>query len=114
MDKQKKKELQNIYKERKITGGICAVKNTVNGKMLLSAVVNLQGYKNRFEFSKLANSCLDKRIEKDWAKFGKDAFEFEVLEELDKKEVQTSKEFSEDIETLKEIWLEKLDTDILY
>lgn len=113
MDKQKKKELQNIYKERKITGGICAVKNTANGKMLLSAVANLQGYKNRFEFSKMTDGCLDKRIEKDWNEYGKDAFELEVLEELDKKEVQTSKEFSEDIETLKEIWLEKLDPDMV-
>lgn len=71
MDKQKKKGLQNMYKERKITGGICAVKNSANGKMLLSAVVNLQGCKNRFEFSKMTDSCIEKKLEKDWNKYGK-------------------------------------------
>lgn len=114
MDNQKKKELQSMYKERKVTGGICAVKNSANGKLLLSAVANLQGYKNRFEFAKITNVSIDKRIEKDWIEFGKEVFELQVLEELDKKETQTSKEFNDDIETLKEMWLEKLDPKILY
>ncbi|MFA6808305.1 MAG: GIY-YIG nuclease family protein [Eubacteriales bacterium] len=114
MEKQYRKEMQAAYKERKIVGGICAIKNTTNGKMVLAAVVDLQVYENRFKFSQVTGSCLDLRLQKDWIKYGSNAFVFEVLEELKKKETQTSKEFNEDIKTLKEIWLEKIAPDMLY
>lgn len=114
MERQNRKEMLAAYKERKIIGGICAIKNTVNEKMLISSVTNLQGYKNRFEFSQATGGCIDLRLQKDWGEFGADAFAFEILEELEKKETQTPKEFSDDIKTLKEIWLEKLDPEKLY
>ena len=114
MEKQNKKELQAAYKERKVIGGICAIKNAENGKMLLASVADLQGYKNRFEFSKLTGSCINVKLQKDWKKFGADSFALEVVEELVKKDSQTSEEFDDDIKTLKEIWLEKLDPDKLY
>jgi hypothetical protein len=44
---------------------------------------------------------------KDWKTFGKEAFSFEVLEELEKKESQSDREFKEDLATLLEIWNEK-------
>ncbi len=114
MQKEDKKEKLAQYKERKIVGGICVIKNTKNGKMLLSSVANLQGYKNRFEFSKLTGGCVNIKLQKDWEQFGAESFIFEVLEELEKKEAQTSEEFSDDINTLKEIWLEQLDPGKLY
>ncbi|MCX7922566.1 MAG: GIY-YIG nuclease family protein [Clostridia bacterium] len=114
MKNQDKKEMLAAYKERKVIGGICAIKNTINGKMLLSAVADLQGYKNRFKFSQSTGGCIDLRLKSDWEKFGRDSFVFEVLEELEKKEAQTSKEFNDDIKTLKDIWLEKIDSDKLY
>jgi hypothetical protein len=114
MDKEKKKELQATYKERKITGGICAIKNIANGKMLISSVVDLQAYKNRYEFSKITGSCVNKIIEKDWNEFGSNSFEFVALEELEKKETQTDKEFAEDLETLEEMWLEKVNPHDIY
>jgi hypothetical protein len=114
MKNQNRKQLLEAYKERKIVGGICTIKNTANGKMFLAAVTDLQGYKNRYEFSQATGGCVDLRIQKDWDKFGREVFVFEVLEELEKSETQTSKEFSDDIKTLKEIWLEKLDPHNLY
>ena len=109
-----KKELQDAYKQRKVIGGLCAIQNTANGKMLLAAVTNLQGYKNRFEFAKGSSGCIDLKLKADWEKFGKDVFEFVILEELVKNDLQTDKEFSEDVKTLKEMWLEKIDLAVLY
>lgn len=114
MDKQDRKAMLAAYKQRKVIGGICVIKNNANGKMLLAAVVDLQGYRNRFEFSKTVSGCADPRCQKDWEKFGSEVFSFEILEELEKKELQSEKEFKDDIEILKEIWLEKLDPTMLY
>ena len=109
-----KKELQDAYKQRKVIGGLCAIQNNVNGKMLLAAVTNLQGYKNRYEFSQVSSGCIDLKLKPDWEKYGKEVFDFVILEELEKNDTQTDKEFSEDVKTLKEMWLEKLDPDKLY
>lgn len=114
MEKDNRKEMRSAYKERKITGGVCAIKNTVNGKMLISAVVNLQGYKNRFIFSKSNGGCINPKLQKDWKEYGSDNFVFEVLEELEKSETQTDEEFSKDIKVLGEMWIEKVSPDKLY
>ena len=103
-----KKELQAQYKEREIIGGIYAIKNTLNNKMLLLATTDLQGSKNRFEFSQKTGSCVDLKLQSDWSKHGGDHFAFEVLEELTKGTTQTSGEFKSDIEVLKDMWHEQL------
>ena len=114
MDKQNRKELRAAYKELKDIGGICAIKNTANGKTLILPVNNLRAYKSRFDFSKSTGSCVDDKLLLDWEKFGAQNFFMEVLEELERMEEQTPKEFRDDLNTLKDIWLEKYDPDNLY
>jgi len=114
MENRNKKELQDAYKQRKVIGGLCAIRNTVNGKMLLAAVSNLQGYRNRFEFARGSAGCIDLKLKADWEQYGKDAFDFVILEELEKNDTQTDKEFSDDVRILKEMWLEKHDSAELY
>lgn len=109
-----KKEKIAEYKERKITGGVYAIKNTANEKILLQSGTNLQGCKNRFAFAQSTNFCVDMKLKKDWEAFGAAAFQLEILEELAKKDTQTEKEFSDDIKTLQELWLEKLNPENLY
>lgn len=114
MDKQNRKELRAAYKELKDIGGICAIRNTANGKTLILPVNNLRAYKSRFEFSQATGSCVDDKLLTDWDKFGAQNFVLEVMEELEIMEEQTAKEFRDDLNTLKDIWLEKFDPDQLY
>jgi len=114
MEKPNKKEILATYKERKIIGGVYLIRNTVNNKALLLSTTDLQGSKNRFEFSLKTGSCVTLKLQKEWSEFGASAFTMEVLEDLNKTDAQTLKEFGDDIKTLEEIWLEKLDTDNLY
>ena len=107
-DNKTKKELIAQYKEREIIGGIYAIKNTLNDKLLLGAATDLHGYRNRFEFSQKTGSCIDMKLQSDWSKQGGEKFVFEVLETLKKNEKQTEKEFKTDIDVLKEMWLDKL------
>ena len=113
-DNKTKKELISQYKEREIIGGVYAIKNTLNNKMLLEATADLQGGKNRFEFSQKTGSCIHPKLQNDWNKQGKQQFVFEVMEELKKGETQTAEEFKADIDVLKEIWLDKLSDMDLY
>ena len=111
LDKQNRKKILAAYKQRKIIGGVYAINNTVNGKILLVQTSDIEGSKNRFEFSKKTNSCISFQLQKDWKTFGAEAFSFEVLEKLEKKDTQTLKEFQEDLRVLYNILLEKMDQD---
>ncbi|MDD3927773.1 MAG: GIY-YIG nuclease family protein [bacterium] len=105
----KRKELKDQYKQRVIRGGVYRIVNTVNGKYILGHAVDLKAALNRFDFAVANNSCIHYDLQEDWKEFGARAFAFEVLEEIDKKQDQSQKEFKEDLETLEELWREKLD-----
>lgn len=110
----RKKELQLRYSGREIIGGVFLIRNTMKNKSLLDASVDIQGSKNRFEFAQKTGSCIDMRLQKDWAGQGSDQFVFEVLEQLKKGNNQTSAEFKADIDLLREVWSEKLVNEDLY
>jgi len=107
-DAQSKKELQEMYKERDIVGGVYAIRNTLNNKVFLEAATDLRGIKNRFEFAQKTGSCIHVKLQSDWDKQGSGQFVFEALEELKKGETQTAEGFKADLALLKEMWLETL------
>ncbi len=114
MNRQERKEKIDAYKQRQLIGGIYKIKNKANGKCLLQSTTDLAGSKNRFEFSVSTGSCISYKLQKDWNEFGQDSFIFEVLEELKQKETQTLKQFSDDLKTLEELWVEKFRPNVLY
>jgi len=105
-----KKELINSYKNRTQTGGIFAIKNTLLNKWYVDCASDFAAAKNRFEF--MGTSYM--KIAKDYTAQKGEGFVFETLEELQKGENQTDKEFQDDLEVLKSIWLEKLAGQKLY
>ncbi|MEI8199589.1 MAG: GIY-YIG nuclease family protein [Eubacteriales bacterium] len=109
MDKQSKKDMGAAYKEKKKTGGIYAIRNSVTGKALIGAAPDMEGFRNRFSFSQATGSCVQPRLEADWKKFGGQAFVLEIKETIEKKKDQTDREFADDLATLKDLWLEKSD-----
>ena len=111
---EKRKILKEEYKQRKHIGGIFRVTNTENGRYLLAYAVNLQAKQNAFDFMVSSSSCFHHKLSKDWAAFGANAFIFEILESLEKKEEQSQDEFLEDLKILEQIWGEKLDPSMRY
>ncbi|WP_026892998.1 GIY-YIG nuclease family protein [Lacrimispora aerotolerans] len=109
MDKLSRKSLKEQYKSRALIGGVYQIKCKEEGMVWLRSTVDLKGAENRFLFSKSMNSCPEHGMRKLWDKYGVEAFSFEVLEELKKKETQTEEEFSEDIKILLELWQEKVE-----
>lgn len=111
---ERRKELISKYKNRKISGGVYRIVNTVSGKYLLKNAVDLKGSKNLFDFSVQTDMCPDFKVQKDWKQYGSKAFTFEVLEEIEINEDQSPQEFKEDLKALEELWREKLDPALEY
>jgi hypothetical protein len=104
-----RKTLKEEYKQKKITGGIYKVTNTRSGMYLVNSTPNFPAKQNAFNFAISSNMVFDNRLRQDWEALGGGAFTFEILETLDKKKDQTEQQFLADLETLLEIWMEKLD-----
>lgn len=109
-----KKELLSAYKQRPLTGGVFVIRNTENGRYWLDAQTNIEGSHSRFVFAQMTDDAPAPAMREDWKKYGKNAFTFEILEELIQKETQTPAEFSEDVRALGELWAEKFDASLSY
>lgn len=108
MEKFNKKELLAQYKERERTGGVFLIKCTESKKMWIKSAKDLESAKKRFEFSLFTDTPLQPSMAEDWKSYGAKSFKFEVLEEINKKETWTEKDFEDEIDFALSAWEEKL------
>jgi len=108
MDKQSKKDYKAQYRNRAVTGGVYRVRCESADTLWLRSTTDMQGAKNRLMFAVSTKLCPEAGMLKEWKQFGAAAFSFEILEEIEKKETQSAREFSQDVDTLLELWAEKL------
>ncbi|HVN87623.1 MAG TPA: GIY-YIG nuclease family protein [Candidatus Binatia bacterium] len=100
-------DLKQQYKETTPQMGVFAVRNRVNGKILLGASLNLPGALNRARFQLQMGSHQNATLQHDWNACGGDNFSFEVLDEL-KPSDDTDHDYRDDLDTLQSLWLDKL------
>ena len=103
-----KKEWKDAYRGRTVVGGVFCIRCGATGERWLHATDDLRGSRNRFSFSVATELCPEPAMADSWKVHGPASFTFEVLEELEKKESQTDREFAGEIEVLLELWREKL------
>ena len=105
MDKKKRKELQEEYKQIKTYMGVIQITNNVNGKIYVAAYPNLKNkwftLQGQLDMGRFANS----ELQKDWKELGPDAFTYEVLEE---KEADGVTDMRWEKKKMEKQWLEKL------
>jgi group I intron endonuclease len=99
----RKKEMKQIYKEIPIEAGIYQIKNTKNQKIFIGSTKNLKTL-NGVKFMLDTGNNTNKKLQKEWKQYGMDAFEFEVLEILKKKETGYFIE-KDELRKLEEKWL---------
>jgi hypothetical protein len=107
MDKTSRKALKEQYHNRKVIGGVYCIKCSGKTDVWFRATTDIQGAKNRFQFSVSTDSCPEICMMAAWKESGASGFSFEIIEEIEKKETQTEREFYDDVNTLLELWLEK-------
>lgn len=102
----RREELKQMYKEIEIEGGIYCIRNTKNGKVYVESTRNLKTISGRRLLLNMG-SHTNKALQDDWKEYGADAFEFEILEVLKKKDTGYFNA-KEELKKLEEKWLEKL------
>jgi hypothetical protein len=102
-----KKALIREYKENPRPMGVYQVRNTVNGKLLVGASVNLPAILNRHRSELRAGGHRNRELQKEWHEFGAEAFEFEVLDTLAPPD-SPGYDPSTDLRALEDLWLDKL------
>jgi hypothetical protein len=106
MEKSKRKELIESYKQMDTMMGVYQIKNNVNGKVFVSSFANLKNkwltIKMQLNMGRHPNSDL----QKDWNELSEDAFSYSVLE--DRKQ-EADMDVKWELQQMEKAWLEKLE-----
>ncbi len=97
-------------------GVIYSITNLENDKVLIDSTTDFKKFEKSFNYAQKNNSpkTISQKIQKDWKKYGAEAFELAVLEEIVQENEQPLKEFEEELDELKEEWMEHFDEEELY
>ena len=103
----RKKRLKEEYKQTHTPMGIYQIRCLANGKVLLGSALNLPGILNSNRFQLKLGKHANKGLQADWKRFGSEKFSFEILDELAATE-GVDYDYREDLASLEELWLDKL------
>lgn len=108
MDKTRKKELTEQYKQMKKPMGVFIIRCNKNNKCYIQATADLKGVMNG-AFVRLQGKFHPyKELQKEWNEYGADNFTMEILEQLKYDDDEAKTDYSEELELLRMIWEEKL------
>ncbi|MEH7307756.1 GIY-YIG nuclease family protein [Neobacillus drentensis] len=105
MDKNRRKELKEEYKQIKTYMGVYQIINTINGKIYVDSCLNLKNkwltLRGQLDMGRFANF----ELQRDWKELGEGAFVYEVLEE---KEIDEATDKRWELKQLEKPWLKNL------
>jgi hypothetical protein len=105
---QNRKEAIREYKQTIQPMGIFQIKNLSNGKVFVESSKNLEGGLNRYKFQLDLGSFKNKALQEDYSRLDADQFALEIVDRLAPKKDDPAYDYTEDLETLKLMWLDKL------
>ncbi|MFD2614348.1 GIY-YIG nuclease family protein [Paenibacillus gansuensis] len=102
----RRKELQEQYKEIKTEAGIYQIRNTRNGKIFLNTTRNLRSL-NGVQMQLNMKTHMNKELQQDLQEFGSEVFDLTVLEVLKESDNPFIDE-KDELKKLEDKWLEQL------
>jgi hypothetical protein len=87
MEKQRRREIANAFKERKVRPGVFSVTCTATGEVWLGVSRNLDSQQNSIWFSLRQSSCRNAAMQSAWKAHGDASFAFDIVEVIDLEEV---------------------------
>ena len=107
MEKARKREILQAYKEEKRPAGLYAVRCAATGEVWVGTSRQIGQQENKVWFSLRSGGHPNRRMQAAWAAHGADAFSFEVLEEVDGSEM-TALGLADDLKARDKAWRETL------
>ncbi len=83
MEKQRRRDIINDYKEKKVAKGVFAVRCAPSGQTWLGLSRNLDAQQNSIWFSLRIGSHRNKAMQAAWKEYGEAAFELSIIELVD-------------------------------
>lgn len=87
--------------------GVFQIRNKENEKVFIDSSNNIPGKINRHRFALNAGQHASKTLQADWNELGESAFEFETIEPVEPRTDQNY-DYRADLETLEDLWREKV------
>jgi len=88
--------------------GVFQIRNKTSEKVFIDSSIDVPGRINRHKFQLNAGLHPSKMLQADWNEHGESGFEFETLEPVEPRS-DADYDYSSDLETLEDLWLEKLE-----
>lgn len=108
MDKARKKELTQQYKQMKHPMGIFIIRCKMNNKCYIQTARDLRGVINGAKVRLNSGHHPYLELQKEWNDFGPENFTIEILDNLDYDEHDAKTDYKEELALLQMIWEEKL------
>ena len=107
--RERRDELRGSYEQKPRVAAVYALRNKVNGKVLIGSTPDLVSLRNRLDFGKQTNSTgvLDRRLVADAKDHGVASFDLEVLDTLEADPTREAAQTARDLAALEELWREK-------
>jgi len=102
-----RREAIRAYKEAPRPAGVYRVTHLPSGRLLLGSSPDAPAMLNRIRAQLRMRGHPNRRLQQDWEADGPDAFEFEVLDLLDRTEGSTDVP-AEELAVLEALWSEKV------
>ena len=87
MRSEDRKAAVGAYKERKVEGGIYAIRCTASGEVWVGSSADLSKIQNRLWFTLRQGTNAHRTLQSAWGMHGVEAFGFEIVERLDEEAV---------------------------
>lgn len=105
-DRNRRRELIAAYKRTARAMGVYRITNRVTGHSRLASSRDLHARLNRHRMNLRTGSEPNAELQREWNAYGADAFEFEIVDELEPHD--DDRDPTEELNLLESLWLERL------
>lgn len=104
---QHRRELKRQYLETPTRAGVYAIRNLVNGRLLVAGSNDAQAALNRHRFELKLGAHADALLRQDWAEHGEPGFVFEVVDRVKPRD-DPAFDAAQELAALVELWRQEL------